>query len=492
MTTNTPNTPNTPNPQNNTETAKTNVGKIPQMAVINKISTPQLKKVHSGKVRESFAVDSGRRLIVATDRISAFDVVLNSLIPCKGAVLTSIASDWFEKTRHIVPNHILSQPHPQAVVVRECAPIKVEMIVRGYITGSAWRGYEKGKRTFSGVSLPDGLKKNDKLPSPIVTPTTKEDSDREITPADIVSSGLASKALYEQMAKVSLELYQFGATELAKRGLILVDTKYEFGIFNNELMLIDEIHTPDSSRMWTERSWKENQISPVEFDKETVRRWLLDNTKNGVMPLTLPTEIVQNTTQCYQGIYEMITGKTIRTQDLGSEGLARSLVREGFIKPGYVAIAMGSKADVEHAQKIAKIIRENGIPAGLRVVSAHKNGERITDIATEYNESPEAGVCIAIAGLSNGLGGALAANLNIPVINCPPFSDKSDLVVNINSSLMMPSGVPAMTVTTPELAALAALRCLNIRSVRDAADLKREEMKKKLLEDDLNIGEMSL
>jgi fusion protein PurCD len=460
--------------------------------VIGNISSPQLKKIHAGKVRESFALDSGKRLIVATDRISAFDVVLESLVPCKGAVLTSIASYWFEKTKHIVPNHIISQPHPQAVVVRECAPVKVEMIVRGYITGSAWRGYEKGKRNFSGSSIGDGLKKNDKLPTPIVTPTTKEDSDREITPAEIVSTGLCSKELYTKMEKISLELFKYGQDDLAKRGLILVDTKYEFGIFGNELMLIDEIHTPDSSRIWTEKSWKENQNSPTEFDKETVRRWLTENTRNGIMPLTLPENVISDTTSRYQNIFEMITGRNLDTRDLGSEGLARALVREGFIKPGYVVIAMGSKADVEHAQKIAKPIREAGIPVELRVVSAHKNGERLQDVAREYNASPEPGVCVAIAGLSNGLGGALAANLNIPVINCPPFADKTDLSLNVASSLMMPSGVPAMTVVTPELASLAALRCLNLRSVRNATDGKRGDMKKKLIEDDTTVRGMTL
>jgi phosphoribosylaminoimidazole-succinocarboxamide synthase len=464
----------------------TNIG------TINSVSSPQLKKIHAGKVRDSFALGDGKRLIVATDRISAFDSVLDSLIPTKGAVLTSIASYWFEKTRHIVPNHIISQPHPQAIVVRECAPIKVEMIVRGYITGSAWRGYEKGKRSFSGASVREGLRKNDKLPTPIVTPTTKEDSDREITPEDIVATGLCSKELYAQMEKISLELFQCGQDDLAKRGLILVDTKYEFGIFNNAVMLIDEIHTPDSSRIWTQKSWQENQNSPVEFDKEGVRRWLSENTKDGVMPLTLPEDVIQDTTSRYQNIYEMVTGKYMNTTELGADGLARALVREGLIRPGYVLIAMGSKADVEHAQKIAKPIREAGIPVELRVVSAHKNGERLAEIVKDYNASPEPGVCVAIAGLSNGLGGALAANLNIPVINCPPFADKTDLTLNVASSLMMPSGVPAVTVVTPELAALAALRALNIRSIRDAADMKRNDMKRKLIDDDTSIRGMTL
>ncbi len=462
------------------------------IGTINSVSSPQLKKIHAGKVRDSFALENGKRLIVATDRISAFDSVLDSLIPTKGAVLTSLASYWFEKTRHIVPNHIISQPHPQAVIVRECSPVKVEMIVRGYITGSAWRGYEKGIRSFSGATVRDGLRKNDKLPTPIVTPTTKEDTDREITPADIIATGLCSKELYAQMEKISLELFQYGQDDLAKRGLILVDTKYEFGIFNNTLMLIDEIHTPDSSRVWTEKSWKENQNAPVEFDKEGVRRWLTENTKNGVMPLQLPAEVIEDTTNRYQSIFEMVTGKNLNTQELGADGLVKSLVREGLIRPGYVLIAMGSKADVEHAQKIAKPIRDAGIPVELRVVSAHKNGERLSEIVKDYNASPEPGVCVAIAGLSNGLGGALAANLNIPVINCPPFADKTDLSLNVASSLMMPSGVPAVTVVTPELAALAALRALNIRSLRDATDAKRNDMKKKLIEDDSSIRGMTL
>ena len=242
--------------------------------------TPQLDVIHRGKVRDSVRIDEKTRMIVVSDRISSFDNVLNNYIPQKGAVLTGITNFWFEKTRHIVANHFIKMIDPNISLVKEAKPIKIEMIVRGYLTGSMWRGYKDGKRDFSGVTAPDGLKQNDKFPIPLVTPTTKEESDRPITPTDIVKEGWTTKENYDKMEKLSRELFDFGSKFLAERGIILVDTKYEFGIIDDEIILIDEIHTPDSSRFWNLEDYQLDPTKVDSIDKEYVRQWLLKNKEN--------------------------------------------------------------------------------------------------------------------------------------------------------------------------------------------------------------------
>ncbi len=455
------------------------------MTVLADLTTPQLKKIHSGKVRESFRVDESRRLIVATDRISSFDQVLKTPIPGKGAVLNSLAAFWFEKTRDIIDNHFIELIDPNISLVREAKPIKVEMIVRGYLTGSAWRGYQKGKRVFSGVTIPEGMSKNQPFPQPIVTPTTKEESDREITPQDLVKEGWVSAELYARMEEASLRLFARGQEYLKERGIILVDTKYEFGLLGGKLILIDEIHTPDSSRFWAKEDYEKDALHAEQLDKEFVRAYLLEHQKDGVFPDTLPDEIVAETTRRYREIYRLITGQTLPEPD---EDIHRrvyaNLCQHGLIKPGFVSLIMGSLSDKEHALKICKIIQDYGIYCEMRVLSAHKNGERIPELARVYNQSVEPGAVVAVAGRSNGLGGALAANLTVPVINCPPFKDKVDMMVNINSSLMMPSAAPAVTVIDPKNAALAALRSLNLPSLRRRFQNEIDQMKKDLLHAD--------
>ncbi len=455
------------------------------MSVLTDLNTPQLKKIHSGKVRESFRVDESRRLIVATDRISSFDQVLKTPVPGKGAVLNSLAAFWFEKTRDIIDNHFLELIDPNISLVREAKPIKVEMIVRGYLTGSAWRGYEKGKRVFSGVTIPDGMSKNQPFPQPIVTPTTKEESDREISPQELVEEGWVSKEQYEQMAAASLKLFAFGAQFLQERGIILVDTKFEFGLIGGELVLIDEIFTPDSSRFWAVEDYEKDALHVEQMDKEFVRAYLLEHKKDGRYPDVLPKEIIEETTRRYRDIYQRITGQTL--PDPQEDVLHRvywNLLKHKLIKAGFVAFVMGSPSDLEHARKMQKVVQDYGIYTELRVLSAHKNGERIPELARVYNQSVEPGAVIAIAGRSNGLGGALAANLTVPVINCPPFKDKVDMMVNINSSLMMPSNTPASTVVDPKNAALAALRSLNLPSLRRQFQNEIDQMKKDLLHAD--------
>ena len=451
------------------------------------ISSAQLQKIHSGKVRDSFRVDAKRRLIVATDRLSSFDQVLNTRIPGKGAVLNSLAAWWFEQSKDICPNHLIKAIGPNASLVHEADPIKIEMIVRAYITGSAWRKYEKGIREVSGVSVPEGLKKNDAFPEPILTPTTKEESDREISREQLLKEGWTTEAIYSQMEAISLKLFTRGSKILKERGIILVDTKYEFGIKDGEVILIDEIHTPDSSRFWSTEDYEKHSDTVEQLDKEFVRTFLMKNKKDGKYPMDLPDDIVKETIRRYEGIYSIITGKDISHIRRPEQYLATCLVGEGLIKDGFIAIVMGSEVDMPHAQVMKAIIEKYDIACDLRIMSAHKNGEAILDLAKDYNHAIEPVAVIAVAGRSNGLGGALAANLSVPVISCPPFKDKIDMMVNINSSLIMPSNTPAATIVDPKNAAYFALRALNLHRLKDIFAKEIADIKVKLQEADAKV-----
>jgi len=443
------------------------------MNTLNHFATPQLELLHRGKVRDSLRAPNGDRLIIVTDRLSAFDSVLETPVAHKGAVLNGLANFWFDKTKDIIPNHVIELVDANAMLVKEAEPIRVEMIVRAYLTGSMWRGYQKGQRAFSGVSVPDGLSKHQAFPEFLVTPTTKEESDREITPENLVSEGWVSQELYDQMKVKSLALFQVGSDLLKEKGIILVDTKYEFGLLNGELILIDEIHTPDSSRFWSKEDYDRNPESAEQMDKEYVRQWLIANKVDGQYPRALTPEVSQEASRRYLDIYERITGQPLPTADEQTTGggvsarLVGNLVRAGLMKDAWVNIVMGSAADKDHCQKIRSYFEGYNIFTQLRVTSAHKNGEEIAGMADVWNKSIEPGVLIAVAGLSNGLGGALAANVNVPVISCPPWKDYAELAMNLNSSVIMPSGTPNLTVVRPDNAAQAALRALNVPRLRE-------------------------
>ena len=460
------------------------------MSTIRTICTPQLQTLHRGKVRDSLRVDAGSRLLVVSDRLSAFDRVLETAIPMKGEVLSRLSNWWFEKTADLIPNHVLRVVDPVATLVREVVPIRIEMVVRGYLTGSMLRAYDSGVRTFCGVDLPEGLKANQRFPQPLVTPTTKEKNDREISPAEIAAEGWTTAERYARMRDVALRLFERGTRLLAEKGLILVDTKYEFGLLGDQLILIDEIHTPDSSRMWDQAAYGKDPLKVEAHDKEYVRAWLRQNRKNGEYPAALPEDVVRETTRRYVEIYERITGEKLGVSNEDPRArLARNLHAAGLIKDGFVAIVMGSRADLDHAVKMKSIIEPYGIHVDLRVCSAHKNGEDLAPLAAEYNTAIEPGAILAVAGLSNGLGGALAANAALPVISCPPFKDGADLLINLNSSLMMPSQVPAMTVIKPKEAAQAALRALNLPRLKDRFQAEIQVMKKTLRNDDREVRE---
>lgn len=272
---------------------------------------------YKGKVRDVYTIDNTYLVMVASDRISAFDVVLPRAIPYKGQVLNQIASKFLSATADIVDNWVLDVPDPNVTIGRACEPFKVEMVIRGYLAGHAWRVYQAGGRSVCGVSLPEGLKENDPLPEPIITPTTKAavGHDEDISREEILARGIVSAADWEQLEAYTRALYKRGTEIAATRGLILVDTKYEFGKMGDKIYLIDEIHTPDSSRYFYASTYEELQASGQpqrQLSKEFVRKWLIENGfqgKDGQAVPTMTDEIVQEISDRYIELYEHITGE---------------------------------------------------------------------------------------------------------------------------------------------------------------------------------------
>ena len=277
---------------------------------------PGQTNFYRGKVRDVFTVGQ-LSIMVVTDRISAFDVVLPRAIPFKGQVLNQIAYRMLKATEDIVPNWLIDMPDPNVSIGRQCIPFKVEMVVRGYLTGHAWREYKAGRKIVCGVLLPDGLKENDRFPKPIITPTTKagEGHDLDISREEIIRKNIVSEADYSMLENFTLKLYERG-TELAKRrGLILVDTKYEFGKEDGKIFLIDEIHTPDSSRYFYSDGYEENQLAgkqQKQLSKEFVRQWLIENGFQGKEGQKIPAmtdEWVDQISKRYIELYEKLIGE---------------------------------------------------------------------------------------------------------------------------------------------------------------------------------------
>jgi phosphoribosylaminoimidazole-succinocarboxamide synthase len=279
---------------------------------------------YRGKVRDVYTLDNGLLVMVASDRISAFDHVLPKGIPFKGQVLNQVATYFLEATRDIVPNWLIATPDPSVAIGYACEPIRVEMVIRGYLAGHAAREYKAGKRTLCGVSLPEGLKENDRLPEPIITPAVKADEghDEDISREAIIEQGLVPEHIYLKLEAYTKALFQRGTEMAAERGLILVDTKYEFGIKNGEPILIDEIHTPDSSRYFYADGYEERQQNDEpqrQLSKEFVRQWLIENGFQGMegqpMP-EMPDAFINTITERYIELYERITGKTFEKSDV--------------------------------------------------------------------------------------------------------------------------------------------------------------------------------
>ncbi|GEP98613.1 phosphoribosylaminoimidazolesuccinocarboxamide synthase [Chitinophaga cymbidii] len=296
---------------------------------------PNQTAFYKGKVRDVYTIEDKWMVMFVSDRISAFDVVLPRPIPFKGQVLNQIAAIMLDATKDIVPNWVKSVPLPNATVGLKCETFPVEMVVRGNLTGHAWRTYKSGKRELCGVALPEGLKENDYFPGgPIITPTTKahEGHDEDISRDEIISSGLVSKAEYEQLEKYTLALFERGRELAAKRGLILVDTKYEFGKIGDTIYLIDEIHTPDSSRFFYAEGYEEKQKAgqpQKQLSKEFVREWLMENGfqgKEGQQVPEMTDAFVESVTNRYIELFENITGQPFKKEPVSPEASEKKII----------------------------------------------------------------------------------------------------------------------------------------------------------------------
>ena len=289
---------------------------------------PNQKSVYKGKVREVYNINDDKLVMIATDRLSAFDVVMPKGIPYKGQILNQIATSMMKATEDLVPNWLTATPDPNVAVGHLCQPFKVEMVIRGYLSGHAAREYKAGKRTLCGVAMPEGMKENDKFPEPIITPATKAemgDHDEDISREDILKRGIVSEADYKVLEDYTRKLFDRGTEIAAKRGLILVDTKYEFGkTKDGKIVLIDEIHTPDSSRYFYAEGYQErqdNNEAQKQLSKEFVRQWLIANNFQGLEGQTVPEmsdEYITSVSERYIELYENIMGETFVKADVSN------------------------------------------------------------------------------------------------------------------------------------------------------------------------------
>lgn len=295
-------------------------------------------KVYNGKVRDVYFVGD-QLVMVATDRISAFDHILPKAIPYKGQVLNQVATHFLNATADIVPNWLESTPDPNVAVGKKCEPIMLEMVIRGYLAGHAWRTYAAGGRELCGIAMPEGMKQNDRFPTPIITPATKavEGHDEDISKTDILAQGIVTEAQWGILEDYTRRLFQRGSEMAAERGLLLVDTKYEFGIYDGEIILMDEIHTPDSSRYFYADGYEARQTAgeaQKQLSKEFVREWLMENGfqgKEGQHMPEMPDEFVTTVSERYIELYELITGATFERAD--TTDVAQRIVKnvEGYL-----------------------------------------------------------------------------------------------------------------------------------------------------------------
>lgn len=299
-------------------------------------SFPGQTAYYRGKVRDVYTIGHDLLVMIASDRISAFDVILPRPIPYKGQVLNQVAAWMLDATKDICPNWLLSVPAPNVSIGRKCSPFRIEMVVRGNLTGHAWRTYQAGKRVLCGAAMPDGMKENDYFPSPIITPSTKaaEGHDEDISPDEIIENKLATAAEWKTLSRYALALFERGKEIAARQGLILVDTKYEFGKIGDAIYLMDEVHTPDSSRYFYADGFEEKQATgerQKQLSKEFVREWLIANDFMGKEGQTVPVmsdEWVETISRRYIELYEKVTGKSFVAQHLTEEETVERIIKE--------------------------------------------------------------------------------------------------------------------------------------------------------------------
>jgi phosphoribosylaminoimidazole-succinocarboxamide synthase len=429
-------------------------------------SYPELGVYYRGKVRDNY-VDGERRYLIATDRISAFDRVFPQPIPHKGQILSELTAYFTRLAQELVPCAYQESPHPNVIVARQCPVWPVEMIVRGYLAGSAWAEYERGGRTVSGVRLPDGLTKNARLEQPILTPTTKaaEGHDEPIPREEIVARGLVPESVYVQMEAMALALFEQGSRHAEERGLILVDTKYEFGgAEGGTPVLIDEIHTPDSSRYWRRGSYEQSPERPEQLSKEFLREWLRERGFTGAadepMP-RLPPELIEDIGRRYAELFQALTGQAPLLRESGDlHGDIFEALRSGGHLHGYVAIVVaGSASDADAVRKVMDELALIGVPSVSRIVSAHRDPLRALELVEWGDRYPGDVVWVDVTGLSNAKGPVLGAATARPVYHCALEPTGPDLLASIN----VPAGVPLAVVARPKNLALCVAKTLGLK-----------------------------
>ena len=295
---------------------------------------PGQTKFYKGKVRDVYTIKDKWLVMIASNRISAFDVILPRPIPYKGQVLNQIAAYMLKATEDICPNWLTAVPAPNVSVGKKCDPFKIEMVVRGNLTGHSWRTYSSGKRLLCGITMPEGMKENEFFPSPIITPTTKASAghDEDISKEEIISQGLATAEQWRELEKLTLALFERGKEIAAKRGLILVDTKYEFGLLDGRIVLMDEIHTPDSSRYFYADGFEERLAAnekQKQLSKEFVREWLIANNfmgKEGQQVPNMPDDWIDTISKRYIELYEKVIGEKFKPEELSDEETERRIV----------------------------------------------------------------------------------------------------------------------------------------------------------------------
>jgi phosphoribosylaminoimidazole-succinocarboxamide synthase len=412
---------------------------------------PELGIPRMGKVRDIYE-NKNTLTLIASDRISVFDRILNEPIRDKGSILTNLSIFWFEKTKDIVPNHFIKQPDQNIIVVKKCRPIPVEMVVRQYMVGSIWRDYESGKRIKSGVRLPEGLKRNDRLTHPIVTPSTKshEGHDEDISKEELIKNGTVTEALWQELESVSLKLFARGNEILNPKGIILLDTKYEFGLDeSNRTILIDEIHTPDSSRFWFENDLQKKEIRFP--DKEFAREWARkQNFKGEGSVPKIPDDIREKIREGYLEIYERITGQKLPVLhgDI-SLRVIQNLKDAQIIQGQFVLIIKDYDEDGKDLLSIQDILEKNRIPNKvLHLNNSMSPQERARDV-DKYNQSLEPLICIAFLKNSESLGDLESVNFRWPIITTKTLN----------------TNIPILIASSPKNAALAATRILKIKEI---------------------------
>ena len=430
--------------------------------------------LHKGKVRDIYDMGNDLLAISHSDRLSSFDRHICNVLG-KGHVLTESSAFWFDKIkRELDIDHHLVYTKDNVMVVKKCRVLPIEVVIRGYITGSTqtslWTHYKNGTRNYCGIEFPDGLVKNQKLEKNVITPTTKGEVDELITAEEIVSQGHMTQAQWDEVSEKAMRIFEHSQRYAAERGLILVDTKYEFGVDKDgNILVIDEVNTCDSSRYWFQATYDEcmrEGKEPQKYDKDVIRDYIKKTVSDpySQTEFHVEQEQIDKTIGVYREFFTMLTGcelGELRFTDVVS--VIESYYSDEHCKTNdTVVILSGSTSDDAHVQKLIKFANAQGIHTISHVSSAHKNTLEVMGILRKYNDKKGRVVYVTVAGRSNALSGVVASNTQYPTIACPPFKDKDDMMVNINSTLQCPSKVPVMAILEPSNVALACRKIFDL------------------------------